>query len=263
MHVDWVTTAAQLVNFLILVYLLKRFLYARVLAAMERRQARIDERLDEAARREAAARDTRAELEERMAAIDREHEARHKALEEELHTRRTALLEGLREEMAEARRHWHGAVRREQERFVRELSAESARLSLDLVGRVVRDLADTQLEARIAERFAGILDALEPEQRELVRGAPSPLVVHSAFDLGTAAREVIQAAVARVLGREAAVRFVRTRELVCGVELEAGHARIGWNAAAHLRHLESRVEEMLARHAIPGAPLERAGHGAA
>jgi len=52
MNIDWLTVAAQVVNFLILVYLLKRFLYKPVIAAMDRREARIRDRLEKARERE-------------------------------------------------------------------------------------------------------------------------------------------------------------------------------------------------------------------
>ena len=45
MDVDWITVSAQIVNFLILVWLLKRFLYRPVLNAMNRREQRIHQRL--------------------------------------------------------------------------------------------------------------------------------------------------------------------------------------------------------------------------
>ena len=48
MHIDWLTVVAQIVNFLVLVYLLKRFLYGPILQAMDDRQAGIAARLQEA-----------------------------------------------------------------------------------------------------------------------------------------------------------------------------------------------------------------------
>ena len=41
MDVDWITVAAQIANFLVLVWLLKRFLYGPVILAMDERDARI------------------------------------------------------------------------------------------------------------------------------------------------------------------------------------------------------------------------------
>ena len=71
MQIDWLTVAAQIVNFLVLVWLLQRFLYKPITNAMRRREERIEERLSEAksARTEAeeeaeALRRKKAELED-------------------------------------------------------------------------------------------------------------------------------------------------------------------------------------------------------
>jgi len=49
MEINWFTVIAQIVNFLILVWLLKRFLYKPVLKAIAEREQKIASRLDAAA----------------------------------------------------------------------------------------------------------------------------------------------------------------------------------------------------------------------
>ena len=56
MLIDWFTVAAQAVNFLILVWLLKRFLYKPILGAMDAREQRIASRLRQAETEKAEAR---------------------------------------------------------------------------------------------------------------------------------------------------------------------------------------------------------------
>ena len=48
MHIDWFVFAAQIFNFLLLMYLLKRFLFGRILKAMDDREAKIVARFAEA-----------------------------------------------------------------------------------------------------------------------------------------------------------------------------------------------------------------------
>ena len=48
MLIDWFTVLAQIINFLVLVYLLKRFLYGRIIRAMDERERKIALRLEEA-----------------------------------------------------------------------------------------------------------------------------------------------------------------------------------------------------------------------
>ena len=88
MAIDWFTLVAQVLNFVILLFLLKRFLYRPVLDAIEQREQRIRDRMDEARRKEEEAETEGRELRERRA---------------QLEARRTELLEEAREE-AETRR---------------------------------------------------------------------------------------------------------------------------------------------------------------
>jgi F-type H+-transporting ATPase subunit b len=55
MLIDWFTVAAQAVNFLILVWLLKRFLYKPVLAAIDEREKRIATLIQDAEKKKAEA----------------------------------------------------------------------------------------------------------------------------------------------------------------------------------------------------------------
>ena len=43
MHIDWFVFFAQIVNFLLLVFLLKKFLYGRIVKAMDERERKVVE----------------------------------------------------------------------------------------------------------------------------------------------------------------------------------------------------------------------------
>ena len=48
MSIDWITVVAQIANFLVLVWLLKRFLYRPILDGIDAREAEITRRMAEA-----------------------------------------------------------------------------------------------------------------------------------------------------------------------------------------------------------------------
>ncbi|MEQ8493043.1 MAG: F0F1 ATP synthase subunit B, partial [Gammaproteobacteria bacterium] len=77
MLIDWFTVAAQAINFLVLVWLLKRYLYRPILAAVDAREARVMARLTEAQLREREAADA-------AEALAREREALEAARAERL-----------------------------------------------------------------------------------------------------------------------------------------------------------------------------------
>ena len=74
MLLDWFTVAAQIANFAILVWLLKRFLYRPVLDAMAAREKRVRETVAAADRQKAAAEEEANRLREQQDAFARQKE---------------------------------------------------------------------------------------------------------------------------------------------------------------------------------------------
>ena len=77
MLIDWFTVVAQVVNFLILVWLLKRFLYKPILDAIDAREKRIAAELADADAKKAAAEKQRDEFQRKSAAFDEQRAALH------------------------------------------------------------------------------------------------------------------------------------------------------------------------------------------
>ncbi|UZP68803.1 F0F1 ATP synthase subunit B [Desulfovibrio mangrovi] len=161
MLVDWFTVAVQAVNFLILVFLLKRFLYGPIMQAMDERQKRVADEVRKAhdARQEAqehagAMRQQRDELEQAGEAIMAE--ARDKA---------DAWLEGALEEARNAvageRATWLQAVERERRTMAGRVRQGIAEEVVSLSGKVLRDLADEGLEERLIASFVRRLEVYE------------------------------------------------------------------------------------------------------
>ena len=69
MLIDWFTVIAQVVNFLILVWLLKRFLYRPILNAIDAREKRIAAKIADADAKEAEAQKQREEYQQKNEAI--------------------------------------------------------------------------------------------------------------------------------------------------------------------------------------------------
>lgn len=253
MHVDWVTVAAQLVNFLILVFLLKRFLYARVIAAMDRRQAGISEQLEQASRREQAAQQLQEDFQQRLDEFERTRSQALARSEREAQAQRTVLIAAIRDEVTHTRAQWQQTLEAERERFLVALSAQSVRLTFELAKRALQDLADETLEQRIIDRFIADLQKVNPERRELIRAGVAPVLIYTAFALDDTARTRIRAALAPITGASVGTEFRQRAEIGCGIELVAGQARAGWSVQSHLAQLEREAGDALTRAFRPVA----------
>lgn len=151
--VDGWKLAFQVVNFLILLFLLNRFLFKPILARLDERQAKISRGLEDA---EAASRDREQARAEREAAVE---EARSEA--QAMIARSTKIAEDTRNEIlatarADAEKVTQRAreeIRAEKEQAMAELRAQVADLALAAAGRLVKAEMDGPTQRRLVEDF--------------------------------------------------------------------------------------------------------------
>lgn len=259
MRVDWFTFAAQIINFVILLLLLRRFLYRPILNAMRRREAEITARYEEAEReiqeaeREAELfRATRLELES-------QRESLYDELEEEIETRRKTMLLEARNEVESMQARWYASVEHQRAAFLRDLQDRIGQQVLQIAERSLGDLADTRLEDQAVALFLTRLEALEQAEREAIvhsaEGLEEGLVVRTAFSLTATQRGALVEALNQLLADAfgtngftpvnkdgiTQIRFEQDSELVCGIELELRDRRLGWSLRDYLRSLEEEL----------------------
>lgn len=251
MELDWITVAAQIVNFLVLVWLLHRFLYGPVVRAMDAREARIAERLREArqAREEAEAESGRyRQMQEKL---EKEREDRLAEAREQAEKVRKSLQAEAREEVAVKRAEWSRNLADEQEAFLADLQERAAEAFSAMARRALSDLADARLEDQIARRFLKALAELDRSDLDRIRAecerAGRPAAVRSAFDLSPARRKQVKSALERSLGADVDIVFERSSRLVCGIELRVGGQMVRWSLDSFLDELEGELRAAVER----------------
>jgi len=118
MHVDWFVLFAQLVNFLILIYLLKRFLYTRVIRAMNEREAKITARFEEAEKLKRKAEEAARGYEEKNSSLKVQADKMLSEAREAANRRQRALMDQAREEVDAIRRRWYETGLQEKTSFL-------------------------------------------------------------------------------------------------------------------------------------------------
>lgn len=255
MELDAFTVVAQILNFAVLVYLLKRFLYRPVLDAMKRREDTIVQRLEDAREQreeaELLGEDYRAKLRD----IDEERRAVLDAAREEADRRSVEMHEQLRARIQARESEWEESFRRKTQEQFAEVRDELREAVAKTVRAALRDLADEDLERRAVAAFVRRLETLPEAELELLRGQSDPnfpVTVVTAHALDPAQRAQIEALLDERL--EVPVAFERDGSLILGIELRCHGHRLGWNLPAYLEGLEDVVDVDLA-----AARLEREG----
>lgn len=253
MQIDWLTVAAQAVNFLVLVFLLKKFLYGPVIAAMDRREARIAARLSEAAEREEQAVRSAKDYEGRLHELERERASMLDDARGQADAERERLFAAAREEVSRTETRWRDELDRERQALRQALRQEIALSALAIARRSLSDLADAKLESRVVDVFLRRLAALEPERRTAFAEGQGPATVATGFELGAAERDRIAAALREFAGDGLEAVFETDPELVCGVEVDRAGRRIGWSVADQLDEIEEALLRRLSDASERGA----------
>jgi F-type H+-transporting ATPase subunit b len=248
MQIDWLTVIAQIVNFLILVWLLKRLLYQPVVAAMTRREQLIAGKIGEAERRESEAAQRIRDYTEKTDALERSREQQFAAAAQEAEAEKRRLLAKSRAEVAEQHDKWRESVQHEHEDLRKSVKREILHASIEIARRALTDLADASLEDRVVATLLGRLESLSRPELDALAGANGRIRVASSFDLGPKTREQIAAA----LGTKA-IDYVHDDALVCGISLRGHDHKLEWNIGDYVDDFEARLDTLLGTTTAPEA----------
>lgn len=241
MGIDWFILSAQIINFLVLVWLLKRFLYGRIIKAMDDREAKIAARLDDAAATRAAAEGEASAYRAKNREIESRRDELLRDAEDEAARLRQGLVEDTRTELAALRDTEREAMDLEWRRLAEDLGVRVGRSSLDVSRRLLKDLSSVELEGELIKVFLSRLAALPESERESVsqgiRTGDPNVVVRTAFRMGPEQRESLATALRESLDERAEVTFEVEPDLVLGIEADAHTHRFSWNVAEYLVEL--------------------------
>jgi F-type H+-transporting ATPase subunit b len=261
--IDWFTFGAQVVNFVILLLLLKRFLYRPVIAAVDRRRERIDERVEAAEEARRTAREERREAAAEREQLEEERARRLQEIEREAEEAREESLAEVREEARAARERWHRALHRERASFLAELRELAAREIQRSVRSVLSEMTGRDIEGEAVDLLVDRLDDLEDDEREAfaeaVRSRDGAVEVRTRFGLPDGQRERLEARLREVVGRPVETRVETAGDVVWGIDLRAGDLKIGWSVASRLDALEEELVDVLEAEYREEAPAEPEG----
>jgi F-type H+-transporting ATPase subunit b len=258
MLIDWFTVGAQALNFLVLVWAMKRFLYKPILDAIDTREKRIASQLADAAGREAEAGKERDEFQRKQADFDRQRVDLLKQATDQAEAERHRLLDLARQAADALSAKRQDSLKAEAMNLDRAIRGRAQQEVFAIARKALADLATTSLEERFGDVFTRRLREMGgPEKKVLasaLRATSGPALVRSAFDLPAQERATIQNALNETFSADVRVRFETAPDLVCGIELATDGLKVGWSIDGYLASLQSGVTELLTPTAPAGKP---------
>jgi F-type H+-transporting ATPase subunit b len=265
MLIDWYTVGAQALNFVILVGLMKRYLYKPILRAIDTREKRIVGELADAAAKEAEATRERDEFRRKSEAFDQERAALLKKATDDATAERQRLFGEAREAANALSKKRQEALRTDAKNLTRAIQQRTQREVFSIARKALIDLASASLEERLTAVFTRRLRELDgPTKAGLVKAleaASGSALVRSAFELPPDQRATIQNALNEAFAAEVHARFETAPDLVSGIDLTMSGQKMGWSIDGYLASLEDGIHELLKDKEVAEAKAqpERAG----
>ena len=248
MLIDWFTVGAQVLNFLILVWLMRRFLYQPVLKAIDAREKLIADELSDAATKQAEAQKEQETFEKKNHDFDAQRTHLLTQATEEATTKREQLLTEAREAADTMSAQRLESLHREAANLNKSLTRRTQDEVFAITRQTLTDLADAQLEERACAVFIQRLRAMEGEVKtkfsEALKSTSDPALIRSAFDLPPEQRATLQTAINETFSADIALHYETTPDLVTGIELTASGSKVAWTIADYLQSLKKRVGEL-------------------
>jgi len=249
MLIDWFTVGAQALNFIILVWLLKRFLYKPIRNAVDAREKRIAAELADADAKRIEAKKERDEYQHKNEELDQQRAALLSKATDEAKAERQRLLDDARKAADTLSAKRQQELRSDADNLDQAIRRRTEQEVFAIARKVLTDLATTSLEERMSEVFTRRLRTMDGKAKEglgqALMTASEPALVRSAFDLPAAQRATIQDALSETFAAEIPVRFETASELVSGIELSANGQKVAWSIADYLASLQKSVGELL------------------
>lgn len=249
MLIDWFTTGAQLVNFLILVWLMKRFLYRPVLAAIAAREARISDQLSDAAAKQATALEEVARYRAKNAEFDRARAALMSEAVAQAGDEQKRLVELGRVADDAARKSRQLAMDAAEEQLCSQVTLQVRDEVFATVRYALTALADTSLEESMVHQFARRVAELGQTERAQLTSAlavdPNAAVIRSAMTLDEPLRLALNQALYKAGLAVGTLRFEVATQLICGIEFSVNGRTLAWNVDTFLKSTEQRANALL------------------
>ena len=226
MELNWSTFLLEILNFLVLLWILKRFLYQPVLDTIAKRRDGIEQTLANAQTIRSEAVALQSQYESRLNQWNEEREAAREALRREISEERDRQLAALEVELMREREKARVLDEKLRADAVRKYQEASLEIGARFVARLLAELTGPELEASLFEMAMRQLDSLPGERLTAIRQAceetPEEAEVATAYPLDGQHRQRLAEKLGGLLGMPVACRFVEDSQLLAGLRITIG-----------------------------------------
>lgn len=245
MQIDWFTLSAQIVNFLILLFLLKKLLFDRIVSAMDQREEKIASRIEQAEQDKQDAADKKNAYEKKMDEWEQRRKEMMEEARDDAEKEKKKLRESARKEIESMRDEWRQSLDNEKKKFIKDLRLKTGRQIYEISKKLVKDMADKEMEQEMIHVFLERVKNLSEKEKKNISNAlnnnNNKASIISAFEMDSSQKSNLTRSLNDEFDKKIDVDYKQSDELICGIELEAGNRLVSWSAEKYLDQMEERM----------------------
>ena len=248
MLINWFTVIAQIINFLILVFLLQRFLYKPIMQTIKKRQTMIDAKWEDAEIAQEEAQREADTYRQQQQKLQQQEQAMTAQMVHKVEQEHTQLLTKARREVEEMQKKWREALSQEQNDFIRSLRQQIAEQTYVIARQALQDLANADLEQQMIASFCQRLQNIDENQKQIItqslQDSHQPIIIKSSFEISPESRQQITKNLQIQVINDNPLEFQTSPDLICGIQVKLAGFVISWNLDDYLQTLESRFQQL-------------------
>jgi F-type H+-transporting ATPase subunit b len=255
MLIDWFTVGAQTLNFLILVWLMKRFLYKPVISAIDEREKRIATELANADKKKEEAQKESDDFKHKNELFDQQRAALLSKATDEAKTERQRLFDEARQATDALSAKRQETMKNDARTLNQAIRHRTEQEVFAIARKALTDLAGTGLEVSMVDLFVNRLRALQGVEKEqltsAIKASHTPVIVRTTSDLTLALTASTESAIKETFGKGIQVHFETSPEMIRGIELTTDGHKVSWSIADYLTSMENGINELLSERDKP------------
>ncbi len=249
MLIDWFTVGAQMLNFLILVWLMRRFLYKPILKAIDAREKLIAAELADAEAKKTEAKKESDDFQRKNENFEQERAQLLAKATNDAKAEGERLINEAKQAADRLGAKRMATLRMDAQNLVKSIRSRTEQEVFAIARKTLMDLAAVSLEERMSDVFTSRLRKMDTKAKDelskSLKTTAEPVVIRSTFDLTGEQRASIQNALNETFSADIKIRFETKPDLISGIELTSNGHKVGWNISNYLNSLETDVGELL------------------
>ncbi|MGF1761580.1 F0F1 ATP synthase subunit delta [Photobacterium sagamiensis] len=239
MELSWSTFLLEIINFLVLVWILKHFLFKPVMAVITERRTGIEDQLAESQRLNDESTVLKKEYKNRLADWEHECQLGRTDLMEELNAERISKLNLLKQALEQEREKARVAESRQLMEATREIEYQALQQSAQFATSLLSKASGPELEARLLDILLDDLSTLSSEYTAALRlqwgELPEAITITSVYPLPENKRQELEKVLATITQLSVPVHYDQEPELLAGLRVTIGAWRLHANVQDDLK----------------------------